>query len=65
MSRELDIGAVSVGYERRVWRRAPVAAGLGARGALDLVPEELRPFYGSRTPVGLVAYLQVRPSARM
>ena len=62
VSRELDIGAVSVGYERRVWRRAPVAAGLGARGTLNLVPEELRPFYGSRTPAGLVAYLQLRPS---
>lgn len=65
VSRELDIGAVSVGYERRVWRRAPVAAGLGARGTLNLVPEELRPFYGSRTPAGLVAYLQLRPNARM
>jgi hypothetical protein len=65
VSRELDIGAVSVGYERRVWRREPLAVGVGARGTLDLVPEELRPFYGSRTPVGLVAYLQVRPSARM
>ena len=62
VSRELDIGAVSVGYERRVWRRAPLAAGLGARGTLNLVPEELRPFYGSRTPAGLLAYLQLRPS---
>ena len=62
VSRELDIGAVSVGYERRVWRRAPLAAGLGARGTLNLVPEELRPFYGSRTPAGLLAYVQVRPS---
>jgi len=65
VSRELDIGAVSIGYERRVWRRAPVAAGLGARGTLNLVPEKLSLFYGSRTPAGLVAYLQLRPSARM
>jgi hypothetical protein len=63
VSRELDIGALSVGYERRVWRRAPVAAGLGARGTVNLVPGELRPFYGSRMPGGLVAYVQVRPSA--
>ena len=62
VSRELDIGAVSVGYERRIWRRAPLAAGLGARGTLNLVPEELRPFYGSRTPAGLLAYLQLRPN---
>src|SRR5881398_264923 len=65
VGRELGIGAVSVGYERRVWRRAPVAAGLGARGTLNLVPEELRLFYGSCTPAGLVAYLQLRPNARM
>src|SRR2546426_1194052 len=62
VSRELDIGAVSLGYERALWRSALVATGLGARGTLNLVPEELRLFYGSRTPVGLTAYVQVRPS---
>jgi len=62
VSRELDIGAVSLGYERAVWRSGLVATGLGARGTLNLVPEELRLFYGSRTPVGLMAYVQVRPS---
>ncbi len=61
VSRELDIGAVSLGYERALWRSALVATGLGARGTVDLVPEELRLFYGSRTPVGLMAYVQVRP----
>ena len=62
VSRELDIGAVSLGYERALWRSALVATGVGARGTLNLVPEELRLFYGSRTPVGLMAYVQVRPS---
>jgi len=61
VSRELDIGAVSLGYERALWRSALVATGLGARGTLNLVPEELRLFYGSHTPVGLMAYVQVRP----
>ena len=63
VSRELDIGAVSVGYERGLWRNASMAIGLGARGTLNLVPEELRLFYGSRTPMGLMAYMQVRPSS--
>jgi hypothetical protein len=63
VSRELDIGAVSLGVERRLWRNARVAAGLGARGTLNLVPEELHLFYGSRTPVGVMAYLQVRPGS--
>jgi hypothetical protein len=61
VSRELDIGAVSLGIERGVWRNGRMAIGLGARGTLNLVPEELRLFYGSRTPVGLMAYVQVRP----
>jgi hypothetical protein len=63
VSRELDIGAVSLGVERGVWRDASMAIGLGARGTLNLVPEELRLFYGSRTPVGLLAYVQLRPSS--
>ena len=63
VSRELDIGAVSLGYERGLWRKPRVAAGLGARGTLNLVPEELHLFYGSRTPVGLMAYVQVRPGS--
>jgi len=55
VSRELDIGAVSVGYERRL------RSGLGARATLNLVPEELRLFYGSRTPGGVIVYLHGRP----
>jgi hypothetical protein len=62
VSRELDIGAVSLGYERALWRKSRVAVGLGARGTLNLIPEELRLFYGSRTPVGLMVYVQVRPT---
>jgi len=62
VSREVDIEAVSLGYERGLWRNAGVATSLGARGTLNLIPEELRLFYGSRTPVGLMAYVQVRPT---
>src|SRR5205823_2218824 len=36
VSRELDIGAVSLGYERALWRSALVATGVGARGTLNL-----------------------------
>ena len=53
---------MSLGYERGLWRNGSVATGLGARGTLNLVPEELRLFYGSRTPVGLMVYVQVRPT---
>jgi hypothetical protein len=32
---------------------------VGARGTLNLVPGALEPFYGSRTPFGVVAYLRL------
>jgi hypothetical protein len=61
VSAELDIGAVSLGYARRLRAVAGVDTWLGARGTVNLVPEELRLFYGSRTPLGLIAYLHIRP----
>lgn len=64
VSRELDVAAVSLGYRRSVVGIAGLDAGVGAKGTLNLVPEELRLFYGSRTPAGLIAYVQVRPSPR-
>jgi hypothetical protein len=38
-----------------------LGAWLGARGNVHIVPEQLRLFYGSRTPSGFTAYLQLRP----
>ncbi len=64
VSRELDTAAVSLGYQRRVLGSAGLNAGVGAKGTLNLVPEELRLFYGSRTPAAVMAYLLVRPSPR-
>ena len=63
VSRELDIGAVSLGYERGLWPTSRVGLGLGARGTLNLVAEDLRLFYGSRTPVGLMAYVLLLPGS--
>ena len=63
VSRELDIGAVSLGYERGLWPTSCVGLGMGARGTLNLVAEDLRLFYGSRTPVGLMAYVLLRPGS--
>ena len=51
------------------WGRAFLAAftisatlGVGARGALNLVPSALEGVYGSRTPAGLAIFLRVRPA---
>ena len=34
-------------------------------GDMDPVPEQLRLFYGSRTPVGFIVYLRLRPGPMM
>ena len=59
---EYDVGALALGYRRTVGTFAGLAAGVGARGSVNLVPPSLQPAYGSRTPVGLAVYLQLRPS---
>jgi hypothetical protein len=61
VSPELDVGAVSLGYVREVWSVGRTSARLGLQGKAHLIPEELRLFYGSRTPLALTAYLQILP----
>jgi hypothetical protein len=58
---ELDIGTVSLGYARSLGSVGPVATSVGARGTMNVSPEDLRLFYGSRTPLRMVVYLHLRP----
>jgi hypothetical protein len=62
VSRELDIGAVSLGYTRTAIRRRGVTVALGGRGHTYVVPAELVPFYGSRAPLGALAFVRLRPA---
>ena len=55
------VAAVSVGYIREVVRMSKATLGVGFETTLNLVPAELRPFYGSRTPVGGMLFVRVRP----
>ncbi|GJG86068.1 hypothetical protein tb265_12490 [Gemmatimonadetes bacterium T265] len=55
------VGAVSLGYVREVARLRGVTLGLGGMGTLNVVPSTLRDVYGSRTPVGGLVFLRVRP----
>lgn len=57
---ELAIGAFSAGYAWRAVRGAATLA-LGARITVSAVPRVLEPFYGSRTPLGLLADLRLAP----
>jgi hypothetical protein len=63
---ELDLAAMSLGYALRGWLGSGRAftTALGVRGTLHVVPTELEPFYGSRLPVAVAAYLLLRPGGR-
>ena len=58
---EFDIGTFSLGYVRELAGFRGATFGLGARGALNLIPGALESVYGSRTPVGVALFLRVRP----
>ena len=59
---EYDVGALALGYLRTVGTMAGLAAGVGVRGSVNLVPSSLGPVYGSRTPVGVAIYIRLRPA---
>ena len=56
-----DVGAVSLGYIREVGRIRGVTIGIGGRGTVSFVPGELEGAYGSKTPVGGVVFVRIRP----
>jgi hypothetical protein len=60
-SEEFDIGNLSLGYIREFAEYRGATFGIGARGAIGLVPSALEDMYGSRTPVGVAVFLRVRP----
>jgi hypothetical protein len=58
---EYDLGMLSLGYVREFATYGGATLGLGARGAINLIPASLDDVYGSRTPLGLGIFLRVRP----
>jgi hypothetical protein len=61
----LNIYSVSLGYIREVGRVGQATFGLGGRIGASLVPRDLEPAYGTRTPVGIAVYLRVMPGESM
>jgi hypothetical protein len=55
------VAAMSVGYIREVVRMSKATLGVGFQTTLNLLPTELQPFYGSRTPVGAMLFVRIRP----
>lgn len=60
---DLPVGAVSLGHVHPVIVAGDVEAALGVRGAIGFVDEDLEARYGTRTPLGVMAFLQVQPAA--
>jgi hypothetical protein len=59
---EYDIGALALGYLRRLGSAAGLTVGVGLRGSVTFLPSTVSAMYGSRTPAGLVVYLLLRPT---
>lgn len=57
-----DVSSLSLGYIREVARLRGATLGLGAMGTLNMVPSSLENAYGSRTPLGGVIFLRLRPT---
>jgi hypothetical protein len=55
------IAAFSLGFIREVMRSPGLTFGVGVQGTLNAVPPALHSVYGSRTPIGGLIFLRVRP----
>jgi hypothetical protein len=60
-TRELSVASLSLGYIRELARFSGATIGLGAMVTLNVVPSALESSYGSRTPIGTLIFLRVRP----
>ena len=56
-----DITSFVLGYVREVLQYGGASVGLGVRGSIAALPEDLRVTYGTRTPMGIALYARVRP----
>jgi hypothetical protein len=55
------LGSLSAGGVRELGSGLGMTLGLGLRGTLNVLPSSLVPYYGSRTPLGGMVFLRVRP----
>ena len=60
---ELPIASASLGHTHPILRTASTEASLGIVGSIAVAPDELVDRYGTRTPLGVMAYLQLQPTA--
>jgi hypothetical protein len=58
---QFNVTAISAGYIREVFQGSRATFGIGLQGTINRVPSGLESFYGSRTPIGGMVFLRVRP----
>ena len=56
-----NVGALELGYIREIARGRWATLGIGGAATLNFVPEPLLEAYGSRTPMGTLVFLRLRP----
>lgn len=59
----LPVSEVSLGHVHPVARLGDVETALGVRGSVGLVDSQLESRYGTRTPLGMMAFVQLVPAA--
>jgi hypothetical protein len=59
--RVFNVGSATVGLIRELGRWQGTTIGLGATGTVNVVPSALEATYGSRTPLGGLVFLRLRP----
>ena len=60
--RTFDVAAVALGYTLHLPAFHQWLPGIGARGSISFVPEDLEPAYGAPTPVGFAVFVTLRPA---
>ena len=55
------VAAGTLGYVRELSRGLGMTLGVGVRGTVNVLPVALESAYGSRTPLGAMVFLRVRP----
>jgi hypothetical protein len=65
VSPELDVGAASLGYLRRLGRPGAIDVRVGVQGTAALIPAELAPFYGSKNPLTVSGFLRLQRASPM
>jgi len=60
-TREFNVASLSLGYIRELARFSGATIGVGAMATLNVVPSLLERPYGSRTPIGTLIFLRLRP----